>query len=270
MADTSSVLGTWNNAPLALVLAQIRFEPFQSLGIEELLDRFRSTISDEYPQTGPIHQMSIVLGAGSQPQTPQSPAIVGYDLITEDATRTVRLQPDAMTYTVTSYHDYPRFSEQWERLLAALSAIGDVRGQRLGLRYVDFIIPSDLHVPEDYVVAPIGTSPACLGETAPVVFNLYEYARKDGRLRIQYGRGYGQPDYPPDLQGMVIPPSRLRARYTTGLSAVLDMDRWCEVAPVAGTTGQFLSAFQQLHDDMSSMFRSIITPLAKAEWGCRE
>lgn len=260
-------LGTWSNAPLALVLAQVRFEPFAEMGPSDLLAAFHPLVAAEFPQVSPIQQTTIFFGAVPLDQPLPSAPILGYDLISNDATRVVRIQPGALTYTVTSYQDYPQFSIELEQVLSALCTIGGVKGLRLGLRYVDFIIPSEGHVPEDYVVAPIGVSPFFLGESSPVVLNLFEYPRDFGQLRIQYGRGFGPPDYPPDLQGLVIPPSGLQARYSAGLSAVLDMDRWVEFSPTEMVLSEFLQRFSAMHDDMSSVFRLIITPEAFVEWG---
>jgi uncharacterized protein (TIGR04255 family) len=267
---TPQALGTWSNAPLALVLAQVRFEPFPGMGPDDLLAAFHPAIAAEFPQASPIQQFAIFFGAAPLDQPPPSPPVLGYDLISEDATRVVRLQPGVLTYTVTSYKGFQLFSAEWGQALSALCAIGAVKGLRLGLRYVDFIIPSDGRVPEDYVVAPIGASPPSLGEASPVAANLFEYPRDIGQLRIQYGRGFGPPDYPPDLQGLVIPPSGLRARYSAGLSAVLDMDRWVEFPPAEMPLNEFLQYFLKMHDDMSLAFRLIITPEAISEWGGKD
>ncbi|MBU1690648.1 MAG: TIGR04255 family protein [Gammaproteobacteria bacterium] len=252
---------------MAIVLAQVRFEPFPGMSPDDLLAAFHPVIMADFPQVSPIHQFAIFFGAAHLDQSPPSPPVLGYDLISDDATRVVRIQSGVLTYTVTSYHDYQRFSAEWGRILSALCAIDEIKGLRLGLRYVDFIIPSDGLVPEDYVVAPIGLSPPSLGDASPVVLNLFEYPRENGQLRIQYGRGFGPPDYPPDLQGMVIPPSGLQARYSAGPSAVLDMDRWVEFPPATMPLTEFSQYFLDMHDDMSLAFRLIITPEALSEWG---
>lgn len=267
MTESAQALGKWQNAPLALVLAQIRFEPFAEMSPQQLSDAFYPEVETEFPQLNPIQQFTIHIGAQPPDQQPnQFPQVSGYDLLSDSGTRVVRLQPGVLTYTVTSYWDYPLFSAEWNRLLTALCKVGDVKALRMGLRYVDFIIPSTSRVPEDYVIAPLGVSPITEEEHSPVVFNLYEYERNIGKLRIQYGRGFGPPEYPLDLQGMVIPPSNLRARYTEGVSAVLDMDRWMELTSTVMQQAEISQNFQNMHDDMSKVFKHITTPLAHHEW----
>lgn len=267
MIVTAKALGKWSNAPLALVLAQVRFEPFTGMDPAEFKAAFHSKIAAEFPQVIPIQQFSIQFGAAPIEQQASSSTIAGYDLISDDATRVVRIQSGVLTYTVTAYQGYTSFAADWDRLVAALCAIGEVKGLRLGLRYVDFIIPRDGCAPEDYVVAPLGRSPLTLAEQAPVILTLCEYPRSIGQLRIQYCRGFGSPDYPPDLQGMVIPPSILQARYSAGPSAVLDMDRWIEFMPTVMQQVDISEHFQMMHDEMSTVFRQITTPDAHTEWG---
>lgn len=266
MTETPQALGKWSNAPLALVVAQIRFEPFAGMSPDELLAAFHPHISTEFPESVPVQPITIHIGQPPADQPSASSVIIGYDLFSDSGTRVVRLQPGVLTYSVTSYWDYPRFSAEWNRSLTVLCRIGEVKGLRLGLRYVDFIIPMNGRVPEDYVVAPLGVSPTG-DEKPPVILNLFEYDRTIGKMRIQYGRGFGSPDYPPDLQGMVIPPSNLKAQYKGGLSAVLDMDRWIEFMPTVMQQMEITQHFQNMHDDMSKIFKQITTNLAHNEWG---
>ena len=136
---------------------------------------------------------------------------------------------------------------------------------RLGIRYVNFIIPSDGHAPEDYFLDGLGRSPDILGNQSPVAFTLYDFARADGQLRLQYSRGYGAPDLPPDLQGSVLLPPRLAYTSADGVSAVLDMDRWRMVNKTLTADGVSV-AINELRSDISESFRNIISPLANNEW----
>ncbi len=266
MADTTRAQGRWPNAPLALVLAQVRFEPSPETGTDSVVHRLNEQIGNEFTRNNTLQQFSLVLGDGKPQQFVPSPETVGNDLLTEDGSRVLRVQSGALTYITSSYHNFPAFLAQWSGYIQALCGAESIRALRLGLRYVDFIIPSDGHIPENYLVEGFGRSPSVLGAQSPISWNLFDYEREaGGRLRIQYGRGFGPPSLPPDLMGTVPPPGSLTQQYAEGLSGVLDMDCW-RPANEAMSADDIAGEFSALRDDIATAFRAIITPLATREW----
>lgn len=266
MNDLRQALGRWSNAPLALVVAQVRFEPHPQFDPQQVAGRIQQATGERYPRLNPLQQFSVILGLGQLGVMPPPVVQVGFDLRNDVDNEVVRMQPDALTFMTSAYQDSTHFSDLWRVFMAVLCEDRALTVTRLGLRYVDFIIPSPGHVPEDYFLDGLGRSPACLGEQSPVAFTLYDFPRADGgQLRLQYGRGFGPPSLPPDLQDSVLPPSSLTTRNSGDLSAVLDMDRWRLV-------NEFLSPdaiareIEVLRTDMSASFRGIMTPLADTEW----
>lgn len=173
-----------------------------------------------------------------------------------------------MTYTTSLYEDSQHFLMDWRSMLDCLCATGGVKVQRLGMRYIDFIIPTTGKVPEDYFMEGFGYLPHVFDEMAKTAFLSHEFPRgTNGAMRVQYGRGFAPPTLPPDLSGdgSIALPQALLEKYTGGASAVLDIDSWCvdsrrlQVADIAGE-------FQLLHDDICNAFRRIITTEAEAEW----
>lgn len=265
MTTQSNALGQWPNAPLAIVLAQIRFEPGPATEYTTLADKIRLATGDEFPVTNKVQQFSFVVGDGGQPSGSPEASIVAIDLRNDADRRSLRIQPGALTYSTSKYSDSGHFLSEWRKLLDILCHEGDVRVLRLGLRYVDFIIPTPGKVPEDYLVG-FGRSPEALGDQAPVAYSFYDYERANGgQLRIQYGRGFGPPVLPPDLMDSVPPPPFLVAKYSGGLSAVLDMDRWRPAAEVM-SVDRIAEEFQLLRDDLAETFHRIISPAAVTEW----
>ncbi len=267
MTDSMKALGQWPNAPLALVLAQVRFEPSAHTQWAVLEQKMRAATASEFPLVDKIQEFALVIGDGGNPVSKPEPSVAGVDLRSSDGMRCVRLGSGVITYTTSVYEDSVCFAEEWRKILDILCAQGPVKAFRLGLRYVDFIIPAEGRVPEDYVAQGFGRSPDVLGEQSPVAFSLYEYARQEdgGRLRIQYGRGFGPPALPPDVSDTVPPPPFLVAKYGSGLSAVLDIDRWRPLSAMV-EAAEISSAFQALKYDVGNAFRCIISPLALTEW----
>lgn len=267
MADPDQALGQWPNAPLAIVLAQIRFDPEVGTEYPEAADRIKSSMGDLFQGMKTVRQVSFLMGSADPEAGPQRNEFqVGLELRSDDDRRSLRIQDGVATYTTSLYKDSIEFLKEWRAMLELLCPQGGLKVQRLGLRYVDFIIPTEGNAPEDYFDDGFARSPEKLGEQAPAVFHRFDYAKSDaGLMRIQYGRGLAFPDLPPDLEGSVVPPPALVQKYTGGPSAVLDIDHW-RTFSTRMKVEELATEFQRLRNDISSAFKSIITKPAEVEW----
>ncbi len=267
MSTSRHGLGRWPNAPLALVVAQVRFihEPVTAPSVTS--ERILNATGRSHPHISQLTPVSVVIGqAAAATPMPTSMQPVGLDLRNDENTEVIRLQTESLTFLSSAYQDSRHFIGQWRTFMAALCEDRQLQVVRLGLRYIDFIVPTDGHVPEDYFLGGLGKSPDVLGEQSSVAFNLYDFPREDGgQLRVQYGRGFGVAALPPDLQDSVVLPTHFAAMSASGLSAVLDMDRWRMVnRPFAATA--IGDELDRLRADMSQSFRRIMSPLAEREW----
>lgn len=268
MSNHEQALGKWPNAPLALVLAQVRFDPEVDTEYKEVAARLKAALGERLPAMKAVRQVKFVFSNTPDPAMESKPneSEVGRELRSDDDRRAVRLQDGVMTYTTSLYEDSKHFLAEWRSMLDCLCAAGGVKVQRLGLRYVDFIIPTAGKVPENYFKDGFTCSSQVFGEPAQVAFMSYEYPKgDDGMMRVQYGRGFAKPSLPPDLDGSVELPSALMGKYTEGPSAVLDIDRW-RIDSRRLQAGEITDEFQRLRDDICKAFGQIITPEAEAEW----
>ena len=262
------VLGQWANAPLALVLAQVRFETFMDLNAVAV--PFRERIEKVYPRVHPMQLVNLPLVGvvGAAPATPKG-EIGGYVFSNAENTKSVTLDVGALTYAVTSYAKYEaHFENDLGELIAAVSSIKELFVKRIGLRYIDFIVPSDGASPEDYVLEPFGRAPVLDGAATVTAFNLFDFAMSEGRMRVQYGRGADQPELPPDLRNLDLAHSPIMTRKATGPTAILDTDRWGEPS-LSMPAADIMASFSKVHKDMSSAFQRIISPRARKEWGAQ-
>ena len=269
MSNHEQALGKWHNAPLALVLAQVRFDPEVDTEYKEVAARLKAALGERFPAMKAVRQVTLVFGNMPGPAMESKPneGEVGRELGSDDNRSTLRLQDGVMTYTTSLYKDSPHFLAEWRSMLDCLCAAGGVKVQRLGLRYVDFIIPTAGKVPEDYFKDGFGHLTQVFGEIAQTAFMSHEYPRgTDGAMRVQFGRGFAPPSLPPDLDGSVLPPPALLGKYTEGQpSAILDIDRW-RVDSRRLQAAEIADEFQRLRDDICMTFGRIITPEAEAEW----
>lgn len=271
MTDNHVALGSWPNAPLALVLAQVKFEPTPETAPEQVIERFKQAVGSRFPTTQKLQQVSIVFGpvdsASKAPEPPHT-TDAGFNLRTSGNEEAIIIQQDAFTFMTAAYVNSGNFAERWKGFMDVLFDGRELKVTRLGLRYVDFIIPSAGHVPEDYFHG-LGQPPVNLvPDTNPqFASNLYDYPRENsGRLRVQYFRGVGSPELPPDIQGAVVTPARLVTRNPSDPSAMLDMDRSRPVnEPMKAEASA--NALLVLREDLASSFRRIMTELANIEWG---
>jgi uncharacterized protein (TIGR04255 family) len=269
VSNHEQALGKWPNAPLALVLAQVRFDPEVDTEYKEVAARLKAALGERFPAIKAVRQVTLVFGNTPGPATESRPneGEIGRELRSDDNRSALRLQDGAMTYTTSLYKDSPHFLAEWRSMLDCLCAAGGVKVQRLGLRYVDFIIPSAGKVPEEYFKDGFGHLTQVFGEVAQTAFMSHEYPRgTDGAMRVQFGRGVAPPSLPPDIDGSVQPPPALLGKYIEGQpSAILDIDRW-RVDSRRLQAAEIADEFQRLRDDICLAFGRIITSEAEAEW----
>ncbi len=268
---SEQALGKWPNAPLALVLAQVRFDPEIDTEYKEVAARLKEALGERFPAMKAVRPVTFVFGPGQAPESKPNGSEVGRELRSDDNRRALRVQEGVMTYTTSLYEDSEHFLAEWRSMLDCLCAAGGVKVQRLGLRYIDFIIPSAGEKPEDYFRAGFGELPHVFEDFARTAFVSHEYARgNDGAMRVQFGRGFAPPSLPPDLgnDGSITLPPALLKKYTEGPSAVLDIDRW-RVDSRRLQASEIADEFQLLRDDVCNAFKRIITAEAEAEWSGR-
>lgn len=269
MSNHEQALGKWPNAPLALVLAQVRFDPEIDTEYMEVAERLKAALGEQFPSMKAVRQVIHVFGNTPDPEMESNPneRVVGRELRSDDDRRALRLQDGVMTYTTSLYEDSQHFLAEWRSMLDCLCAAGGVKVKRFGLRYVDFIIPTDGKAPEDYFKDGFGELPHIFEETtAHTAFMSHEYPRgPEAAMRVQFGRGFTSPSLPPDLDRSVELPPILLNKYRAGPSAVLDIDIW-RVGSRRLQAAEIADEFQRLRDDICEAFHRIITPEAELEW----
>jgi uncharacterized protein (TIGR04255 family) len=271
VTDQVMGLGTWKNAPLALVVAQLRYEAIQE-ELAPLAQRFMTSHSALFSGMHPLQGISLRLGE-SGPMSVPTMKVNGFDLRNNDGRRCLRLQDGVLTYHTSIYAGSMAFNNEFAELLAVLelAAGQQLRPVRLGLRYVDYICPVVLgEEPESVFVPGFVASPPLAGdEEAPVRMAIFEYQRDqdNGRLRIQYARGFGEPGLPVDLGEAASAPRELMVRYLGGLSGTLDTDRWRMMDGQPIGAGDLKVAFKAMQDDIRNAFHAITTPEARRLWG---
>jgi uncharacterized protein (TIGR04255 family) len=266
-SNTTPQLGHWGRAPLVFVLAQVRFLPSAAASPENLRDAITNRVGRRFPTISQSGDLTIEFNLDSEPRV-QRTAQAAYDLVNNNVDAMVRIANGVVTYAVTSYVDSSHFREEWLEVAGALEDVNVATVNRCGLRYVDFLQPEKGRRPEDYVNAPwnLNGMPLLPGAVRgpDLHVSMMDLAYPNGRMRMQFMRGFGVPSLPMDLQGMLSPrPQALQSEPEE--CGVIDTDRWVdgEYRTDRATLSQ---VFTQMHTDVSAAFQTMITPMAINEW----
>lgn len=267
-SDIAPGRGQWAHAPVVFALAQVRFLPNFAAAPERLRDAITNRLGTRFPTISQASGSAIEINLDADPGAQRPASAVAYDLVNENVDAMVRVQQDSLTYAVTSYVDSSHFREHWLQITEALQDVQVTAVSRVGLRYVDFLMPREGGLPEEYVQAPWNLDgmpelPGAIG-TPDLHVSLFDVRYPAGRMRLQFMRGFGVPTLPIDLQGMLTPRQELPQGQPT-VCGVIDTDRWIDGdhPADAATLNQL---FTQMHTEVSGAFRAMITPLAKREW----
>ena len=269
-SDTARRIGQWASAPLVFVLAQVRFLPNASATPEQLRDAIIKRVGLKFPTINQTNALNFEITLDAPAPSPRRAVpLVIYDLVNSDVDAMVRIQQGSLTYAVTSYVDSPQFRSEWLAITDALTDVDVTSVMRLGLRYVDFIIPQPGRKPEEYVKTPwnLAGVPALPGALRGPDLNvsMMDVAYPQGRLRLQFMRGVGVPSLPMDLQGM-LNPRQESSSVVHAECGVIDSDRWIDGNELSVDRATLNKLFTQMHTDVSAAFRAMITPLATEEW----
>lgn len=259
-----------SNAPVYYALIQAHFNPVPAMAkyAGEIQDRLRR----EYPLFDTHQVMELVVPEPGQPQ-PAEPQIrrgTSWLLARNDRSAGFILAPSAITFHTSHYDTHREFIAE---LLRGLNAVHEVVAldhvSRLGLRYLDAIVPQEGETVEQYLASGIhGLEFAAERRHAmseSVFSTRLEPLVSTGTLVVRVYKTMGQLGFPPDLRpdGLALNPKfDIKATHRHG---VIDTDHYCEgrmpIDP-QGLEMQLLS----LHAQVKSVFQATVTDHARKVW----
>lgn len=264
-------LGAWKNAPLAYVLAEVRTEQLADLKTfqPDLAAAFRS----QFPIQRSLVTARVVAASGGA-ATIEPDQDNAWEFATPDNRVALVLRPHGFVLHATTYQDHKEFLGRFHAALKVIAArVPSVFMSRLGLRYVDFIIPSKGEQPEDFVDKRLNPM-LDLGVTTgiPTAMSFTIYPVDEGRLTLRYIRGAGHPELPPEFSTIALDKSPLMKDQNVGESqptAILDIDRVRDFVERRLLDPDFVrSELQGMRDEISETFKDqIITKHARKVWG---
>jgi len=264
-------LGQMANAPLALVLAQVRFSPYLTIG--NLVPAIQEALRKNYPSFRHDQVQSIEIGPTASPATTTTEHIWSFTNLENQ--EGFLIQQNSLVFLATHYKTFHDFSGRHATLLQAFEKIvPDLLVERLGLRFIDVIVPKQGEMPEDYVAS--GLRGCEIDSISPSNFRSQYQARwmrHDGALLFRFATGITPPFWPQDLRTVQLANPEVIARAHTAHTANLrigrmDFDRTTAyrgpfVAP------ELLSQFSNMHSDLSRTFKGAMSSHAEAQWNSK-
>jgi len=253
-------LGRLLGAPLVYVLAEVRLSPI--LDTAKRAAAAQEVLRSKFPRLTRLNEVQTVLGPSATLTSAQS-----YSFSDRERSKGVVVTGSSVVYHVTSYKESRDFFEELGWVLTTLETLyaGDLVA-RLGLRYVDAIVPMSGESASAYIRPEFAGIDLESGHERKVQM-LAEYPRNNGALTLRYlclGPGvYLTPDLVPDL--LAEPEWVRRARKSGQSAALLDTDRW-ENFEQSFLAANLLNKFKDLKADIRRAFLSSTTPYAREVW----
>jgi uncharacterized protein (TIGR04255 family) len=261
--EASPRLGSWRNPPLAYVVAELRISPYYT--VKELVPKLQSALRESFPRT--IEGSELVIDPSSPPVS--QPV---WQLVSADTTRAAYVSTRSLSLHATAYVDFRDFLERWSHVLTAAHSSGlNAFVERAGLRYLDLIVPSGDSRPEDYVVERLRGVRATEG--ARVQSSAWGATLSMERFVLQANIAAPSPEgmlFAPNFYALQLKKPRVMLEAEQRMKekvpiGYVDTDGWCPLQEVLQPE-PILELYRQLHDQVSSLFLSVLSERAKEEW----
>lgn len=252
------------NPPVYLTLAQVRFNPILKLAdfLPGIQENFRHAGYTDFERQSLI-SIQVTMQDGQPMPTPIQQE--RFQFGNAEKTHMFILDGQSLTLQSTNYRQFETFSACF---LKGLDIVNDIVKlaftERVGLRYLDRVMPQDGEAIEQYLVEQVhGLTSRLSGKplySYTEAMNEIENIKLLSRVAIQDG----PLAFPPDLQ---LGNMRVTERFLsyTGKSAILDNDGFVEGRDAfsAKAVADHLDA---IHKVIGAAFKTTATPYAFSAW----
>jgi len=268
--DKTKALGRWPNAPLAYLIAEIKFQRTQDF--DSTLPQLVEALADDFPLEESSQTFEAVLEPGQQQPTFEPLR----DLKNFASSMGVRISKSGMALHCTDYAGWTgAFEDTWAEVVKKAATFLKPRVLlRSSLRYIDLLVPEDKESPDVMLMPglrPWSPEGAVLGEfeqgNMVTRFKTGAYAT----TLVVLSRVKGQIVLPPTVAAMPLVLSlpqqkAMMFQAKTGLPfGILDSDVVHELA-TPFDVNQIKEQFAELHRLTSTAFLAATTPEAQRAW----
>lgn len=263
-------LGTLPNAPLVHVLAQIVFTRVPKM--DGLFEELHQQLFSLYPESKVEHIK--VFDFKEEAVSPSQET--RWNILSRDARQGVVITPNTLILHTTRYTNSADFFKQLEDILVLFKAMlpEGVMVNRLGLRYVDLLLPTPTLSVNQQVINYLGIHPLRSNECKPVRLERMETFNTliGGELRLRHTQSVNKDVLPQDLFPNVLQPAPLlnkpSANDQTDSQSVgiLDFDHILSNMNDLFDPAFIVMKFRELHKVSSAVFHEVTTAHAMQIW----
>lgn len=257
------------NAPLFYVLGQIKFNPIVKMSdyVPAIQEQLRHSGYSDY-QLETMRAFKITPPLESRPPEINAVEQQRWRFTNAKKTEGYLLSHDALIYHTTKYDKFESFLEKTLEGLELLNKIIKLDYiDRIGLRYINAIQPTDHHQIEAYV------NPSLLGfyqslQGAAIMQSLSEttISRENATIVARFVSMEQSLPVPPDIFPLQLNPEERFNKNMPGKKvAVLDFDHFI-IERSAVDPMKIRNYLEKFHDGITEVFHHAITEHAKQEW----
>ena len=259
-------LGQLPNAPLIYVLAQIVFTRVPKMG--SYWEDFHQAIFDRYPQALTERIRQIQLQDEDEASTSDS---IRWNMLDREKREGIILAPESLIFHATSYTTSDDFFDRLEFVLTKLAGIlpRNIEVNRLGLRYVDLLLPSEDLPVDEQVSGKLGS--ISLDDVGCAFQKLEEVTRyttpEKGDLVIRHRQSLGSDILPGDLfpTNLKNAPLLEKEKPENATVGLIDFDHYVHLESEF-KPGVIIDKFKTMHTISSKAFKITTTPKARQLW----
>ncbi|MES1980969.1 MAG: TIGR04255 family protein [Pseudomonadota bacterium] len=254
------------NPPVYLTLAQVRFNPILKL------DDFLPSIQESFRRAGYpdfAQHKTIVIHLTGQEGQPPVPTPVSQDRSqfgNVERTHIFVLDGQGLILQSTNYGQFETFSACFlQGLRIVHEAVNLAFTERVGLRYLDRVMPQAGDKIEQYLVEPVQGLTSRLG--GKPLYSYSEAMNEFGNIKLlsRVAIQDGSLGVPPDLANLGNMKIIERFASYVGLSAILDNDGFVEARETFSTQA-VAEHLDTIHKVIGSAFKATVTPYAFTAW----
>lgn len=263
----ANALGQMPNAPLVYVLAQIRFTHIPRM--DRRWEDFHENVLESYPLADPSERIEQLTIKDGKPSVGDS--IQRWKLFSDDRTSGLIVTADSLVFHAIKYKTSKHLIAELDEILRNFAKVIPekmVRVNRLGLRYVDLLLPESGLMVDDQVIENL---------RLPLLPDLGKPERMEqvvtyktdvgGKLVIRHRQSVNPDLLPADIfpNNLEVAPRLSRPKPEGQVAGLLDYDHFLE-KDMHFDVATIIDDFRKLHSVSSAAFLKTTTKEAQQMW----
>jgi uncharacterized protein (TIGR04255 family) len=250
------------------VVAQVRFSAVES--IPKYIPAIQDVFRKEYPRFVKGEMRNLRLSPASLPEVSVVPR---FEFQNKEKTCGIVLQSDSVAVHVSRYSSFDLFCSVLKYALDTVHSIVTLGLiERIGLRYVDVVRPSEGEDLSQYLHAGLlGFNDADVGVRGSIRMSVYQGETDSGTLLFRLAQRNDRGFLPPDVDPSPLYHDQPEVRQGE-IVTLLDTDHFRDFTkePLDFSTEVVLQYLWRLHDNTDLAFRAAVTPYALNAWGAED